>query len=47
MGKYCLRFRSMDDLPLDAIARLVASTPPEAYIARYEATRAKASKPRK
>lgn len=39
MGKSCLRFKSLDDLPLDAIERVVASTPPEDLIAHYEAVR--------
>ena len=39
MGKSCLRFRSLDDLPLEVIARAIASLPPEALIARYEASR--------
>jgi hypothetical protein len=37
MGKSCLRFRTLADLPLDAIGEVIASTPPEALIARYEA----------
>jgi Domain of unknown function (DU1801) len=41
MGKSCLRFKKLDDLPLDAIGRIIASTPPEAHIAQYEAARAK------
>ena len=41
MGKSCLRFKKLDDLPLDAIARVVANTPPEKFIAQYEAGRAK------
>lgn len=41
MGKSCLRFKTLDDLPLDAIAHLIASTPPEKLIAHYEAARAK------
>jgi hypothetical protein len=41
MGKSCLRFRSLDDLPLDAIGEVIASTLPEALIARYEAGRRK------
>lgn len=41
MGKSCLRFRSADDLPLDALGKLIASTPPEAMIALYEASRKK------
>ena len=41
MGKSCLRFRKLDDLPLDLIGRTIASTPPEKFIARYEASRRK------
>lgn len=40
MGKSCVRFKRLDDLPLDLIGDEVASTPPEAYIARYERSRA-------
>src|SRR5687768_16927671 len=29
MGKSCLRFRKADDLPLDAIGKIIARTPPE------------------
>jgi hypothetical protein len=36
MGKSCLRFRNIEDLPLDAIGELIASMSVEAYIARYE-----------
>lgn len=39
MGKSCLRFRRADDLPLDAIGAIIAATPPDAYIAQYEASR--------
>jgi hypothetical protein len=39
MGKSCLRFRRLADLPLDAIGAAVASVPPAAFIAQYEATR--------
>lgn len=41
LGKSCLRFKKLDDLPLSVIAELVASTPPEDFIARYEAARQK------
>jgi hypothetical protein len=41
MGKSCVRFRKPEDLALDAIAEAIASTPPEAYIAQYEAVRSK------
>lgn len=43
MGKSCLRFKKLDDLPLDAIGELIASTPPERFIAQYEAARAQAA----
>jgi uncharacterized protein YdhG (YjbR/CyaY superfamily) len=39
MGKSCLRFRRLNDLPLDAIGRLVAQTSPDAFITRYETIR--------
>ena len=39
MGKSCVRFRTADDLALDAIGRVIASTTPEQYIAIYEASR--------
>ena len=39
MGKSCLRFNRVEDLPLPAIAEVIASTPPETLIARYEAGR--------
>jgi len=38
-GKSCLRFRRLEELPMDLIAELVAATPPEAHIAQYEASR--------
>lgn len=41
MGKSCLRFKKLDDLPLDVVGRAIASTPPDAFIAQYEAARAK------
>jgi hypothetical protein len=39
MGKACLRFRRLDDLPLDVIGEAIAQATPEAYIARYEQSR--------
>lgn len=41
MGKSCVRFRRLDDLPLEAIGRIIAATPPDAMIRQYEAARAK------
>lgn len=36
MGKSCVRFRHIDDLPLELIAKTVAKYTPEAFIALYE-----------
>jgi hypothetical protein len=41
MGKSCLRFTSLDDLPLDVIGETIASTPPEQMIAYFEKSRPK------
>lgn len=47
MGKSCLRFKKLEDLELDAIAKSIASTPPKRYIEQYEAARAKTKTPAK
>jgi hypothetical protein len=44
MGKACIRFRTADDLPLDVIGEIVASTPVEKYVAVAEAARQRTSK---
>jgi hypothetical protein len=44
MGKSCIRFKKLDDLPLEALGRIVAATPPDAFIAQYEAAKAAAKK---
>ena len=41
MGKSCVRFRSEDDLELNAIGKLIASIPPNRWIEIYEASRSK------
>lgn len=41
MGKSCVRFRNLDDLVLEAVADVIASTPPDEYIRWYEAARRK------
>lgn len=38
-GKCCLRFKRLDDLPLDLVGEIVASVTPDEYIERYEASR--------
>ena len=44
MGKSCLRFTSLDDIPLDAVAEIVSSTPMDEYVARYREIRKKTAK---
>ena len=39
MGKSCLRFKRLDDLPLDVIGTLVARTPVDEFLRLYEASR--------
>ena len=39
MGKSCVRFRRLEDLPLDLIAETIAGTSVEDYIEFYEASR--------
>ena len=39
MGKSCVRFKAADDLALDAITDVIASTPPERWIAVAKAVR--------
>jgi hypothetical protein len=39
MGKSCVRFRRLEDLPLDVIGELIAGTPPDELIAAYEKSR--------
>lgn len=37
MGKSCIRFKSLDDLALDVIGRVIARVEVATFIARYEA----------
>ncbi|MEX2431127.1 MAG: DUF1801 domain-containing protein [Dehalococcoidia bacterium] len=39
MGKACLRFKRLEDLPLDVIGEAIALTPPDEYIRKHEASR--------
>ena len=41
MGACCVRFRKLDDLPLEAIGRFVARVTPEKYIEVCKASRKK------
>ena len=44
MGKACVRFKSLEDLPLDVVGDVIAGTPMDAYIARYRQARTKTAK---
>jgi len=39
MGKSCVHFRSLDQLPVDLIGREIASVPVDEFIRRYEVSR--------
>lgn len=39
MGKSCLRFKRLEDLPLDVVGQAIARTTPDEYIAMYERSR--------
>jgi uncharacterized protein YdhG (YjbR/CyaY superfamily) len=39
MGKSCIRFKKLEDLPLDVVAKVIAATPVDRFIERYEASR--------
>ena len=40
MGKSCVRFKRVDDLPLDLIGEVISRTPAQEYIRYYEQSRA-------
>ena len=37
MGKSCVRFKKLDDLPLDLVGKAIARIPVRSYLERYEA----------
>ena len=39
MGKSCVRFKRLDDLPLDVVGRAIARTSVDDFLAHYEAAR--------
>jgi Domain of unknown function (DU1801) len=47
MGKSCVHFRSLDDLPLDLIGKVIARTSVDEFISVYEKARASARSARK
>ena len=46
MGKACIRFKTLDALPLDVIGQAISKVPVDTYVAVYEASRAKTVKPK-
>ena len=46
MGKSCLHFKSLDDLPLDVVGDVIASVPMDKYIAAYRESRLARRSPR-
>ena len=41
MGKSCLRFKSLDDLALDVVGRVISRVPMATYVAIYQQSRRK------
>ena len=41
MGKSCVRFKKVEDLPLDVVGETIAGTPVDAYIRIYQESRTK------
>jgi len=46
MGKACIRFKTLDALPLDVIGEAISRVSVDAYVAAYEASREKPVKPK-
>jgi hypothetical protein len=46
MGKSCVYFKKLDDLPLDLVAEVIAREPLEQYVASYQKVRGSARKAR-
>ena len=44
MGKSCVRFKSLQDLPIDLIGAAVARTTVDEFIKRYEVSRAQTAR---
>lgn len=47
MGKSCVRFKSLEQLPLDVVGACIARVPLAAYLARYAAVKGSARKARR
>jgi len=47
MGKSCVRFKTVDALPLDVVGEAISRVPVETYLAVYETSRSQLVKPRR
>ena len=47
MGKSCVRFRTLDDLPTELMGEAIARTPVADFIERYETSRRSTSRPKR
>jgi len=47
MGKSCIRFKKLEDLPLDLIGEAVARVPVDDFVAQYEAVKPKSASRKK
>jgi Domain of unknown function (DU1801) len=47
MGKSCVYFKKLDDLPLDVVGEVIAREPLDAFIAHYEKVRGSSRKARR
>jgi hypothetical protein len=45
MGKACIRFKKVEDLPMDVIAEAIRRVPASMYVEFCEASLARAAKP--
>jgi hypothetical protein len=46
MGKSCVRFKRLDQVPLDVVGEVIRRVPPHKLIAQYESARAQTAKGR-
>jgi hypothetical protein len=47
MGQCCVRFKKLEDLPLDVLGKAITRVPVARYVASYEAARQQMKRPKK
>ena len=47
MGKSCIRFKTLEDLPLELVEEAIARVPVNDYVAHYEAAKPKSARKKK